>query len=379
MWRQASRPAVTGGRFRAGSTLHTTPERPRLSRRGLAVAALAAAACNPFSSGEPGGEWPSPVATASDSSRAAQAREEYLAAGYDARRNFVTPYASTGDYLRYGITVRIRPGPRIRLDSLGLPMVLYDTTYYYNPVTMAQFGLAAHGRWLAGRSAEDSTEFLRASEFLLTMVSGDGALRYPFPFTYYFSGTVAPAGWVSGMAQGQALSLFARAYKATGDERYLEAGRRTLEFLTVPIDRGGPASTLYALDPSLVGFTIYEEYPASPPAYTLNGFLFTVVGVYDWSATDPEPPQRLRARRMFEEAIATVEGMLPLYDIGGFTAYDLAFLTYGIPSHVVTRYHAVHIYLLHALHSVWPSPVLRDFECRWLDDVQGAGTCDASH
>lgn len=219
---------------------------------------------------------------------------------------------------------------------------------------MAQFGLAAHGRWLGSHVEQDSSAFIRASEAVLTRVSADGALRFPFPYSFYFLDSVIPAGWVNGMAQGQALSLFARAYATTHDIRYLAAGRLVLEFLTVPIEAGGVASTMRALDPSLRRFPIYEEYPATPPSHTLNGFLFTLLGFYDWSVIEPLAVYREQAMRLFESAIPTVEGILPLYDIDGFSVYDLAFLTHATPPHVLARYQAVHIYLLHALHSVSP-------------------------
>jgi hypothetical protein len=343
----------------------------------LAAAALACGSLR--HSSDPRILWAAPRHTAADSALAARGREEYRRAGYDARRNFVSPYVATGDFLHYGVTRRFRPGPRIRLDALGLPMVRYDTAYYYNPITMAQFGLAAHGRWLTSHAEPDSAAFIRASEALLAMVSDDGALRYPFPFSFYFLDRVIPAGWVSGMAQGQALSLFTRAYAATHDPRYLAAGRLVLEFLTVPIEAGGPASSMHALDPSLRRFPTYELFPATPPSYTLNGFLFTLLGLYDWSVIEPLPVHRDQARRLFERALPTAERILPLYDIGGFSVYDLAFLTYDTPPHVIARYHAVHIYLLHALHAVSSSPVLKMFECRWLDEAQGRGACNSSH
>jgi hypothetical protein len=66
-------------------------------------------------------------------------------------------------------------------------------------------------------------------------------------------------------------------------------------------------------------------------------------------------------------------------DIGGFSVYDLAHVTYDTPPHVVARYHAVHIFLLHALHAVTSSGVLKVFECRWLDHAQGPGVCETSH
>lgn len=84
------------------------------------------------------------------------------------------------------------------------------------------------------------------------------------------------------MAQGVALSALARAYNATKDARYLEAGERSLAFISVEKKDGGAKTSLADLHPSLKGYVYFLEYQTEPDVYTLNGYMFALLGLYDW-------------------------------------------------------------------------------------------------
>src|SRR5690606_23362682 len=108
-------------------------------------------------------------------------------------------------------------------------------------------------------------------------------------------------------------------------------------------------------------YIFFLEYQTEPDVYTLNGFMFTLLGLYDWTTLTNSK----LARSLFEEGIRTLEKILPYYDLGTITSYDLSYITHVRPDfvvpiepHVVPRYHAVHISQLQALNSVHPSEVL---------------------
>lgn len=75
------------------------------------------------------------------------------------------------------------------------------------------------------------------------------------------------------------------------------------------------------------------------------------------------------AKKYFSEGIKTLEHILPYFDLNGFTAYDLGHITYQKAPHVGIPYHAVHIYLLHALYSVTQNPWFRYCEFVWSSYV----------
>lgn len=276
-------------------------------------------------------------------------------------------YSPVGDYLNYGQWKKFRETENLTFDDQGVPKVRYGDDFHYNPVTIAQYALAQYGNYILNGDEGAKYRFLTAVDKLLTLQDEEGALRYTFPWKYYLTGEVFEPGWVSGMAQGQALSALSRAYYVTRDPRYLEAGNKALEFMIRPVEEGGTMSTLEDLDPSLKDYIFFEEYISTPNNYTLNGFMFALLGLYDWQAlSEKYHKQRDNvAKHYFELGIKTLINVLPYYDIGGFSSYDLGHLTFNKAPHVGVGYHAVHIYLLHALHSVTGEKWLQHFETVW--------------
>lgn len=172
------------------------------------------------------------------------------------------------------------------------------------------------------------------------------------------------------MDQGQALSVLARAYLVSNDERYLKAGDLALEYLIRPVSEGGVMDTLEDLDVSLKDNIIFEEYISEPASYTLNGFMFTLLGLYDWSEIEAyRGKENNVSNEYFKKGILTLKKILPYYDIGGFTAYDLGYITHKVKPHVGVGYHAVHIYLLHALYTVTSDESLHEYEQLWASYV----------
>ena len=274
---------------------------------------------------------------------------------HDQNRSFheqLQHYDPTGDYLHYGRVLTYEENDRIRFDPDGIPTVNYNGVFHYNPVTIAQYALTLHGRVLTGDAT--SGEFLAVADFLVDMQETDGSFRYPFTYEYYLTGEDLRPGWVSGMAQGQAISAFARAYALTGEERYVDAAHAALAFMLAPVEDGGTLTTLADLHPSLDHYAFISEYPTNPEFYTLNGFIFSILGLYDWTQVAPaDDPVRHVAEDFLACSLASLELMLPLFDAGGFSAYDLGFLMLDSTTpNLHINYHAIHIHQLYALHSI---------------------------
>lgn len=294
----------------------------------------------------------------------------YRARAIDYREQ-IQQYSTAGDYLNYGQLQSYERDPTIRRDALGIPMIEYSGEFYYNPVTVAQYVLTLYGRYLEGGAG--LSDLVRAADFLLTLQSPGGGFRQPYPYTYYLGGEVLEPGWVSGLAQGQALSALARAYLATGDQRYRDAGDRALQALATPAAEGGPLGTLAELDGRLAERIWFHEYPGNIDAYTLNGFMYITLGLYDWWQLEPSAKSGSSAiaRRYFECAMSSLLAVLPLYDFDGFSVYDLGYRLRDAAPNFQPEYHALHISLLHALRSVTGEQALRTYEQRWIDDVSG--------
>jgi len=289
----------------------------------------------------------------------AAARVEYAAMGFT-YKDGIQDYTPFGDWLNCGKRCTWRESLRIRFDRNGIPIVNYDGKYHYNPVTVSMYGLAMYGRYINGdRDAQRG--LMAAVTKLMNMQDSRGA--FPYEFAY---GTYRP-GWVSGMAQGMALSLFARVYHLTGDPRYLAVGDKAFDLLVTPSSQGGTLDNLSYVRGGSADEITFEEYPTQPPGYTLNGFMFAMLGVYDWSRL---PAARSEAAaKYFPETVRSLHVILPYYDLGGFTAYDLRHITYNKQPTIGVNYHATHVYLLHALVSITRDPVLRKYEQLWASYV----------
>jgi hypothetical protein len=311
--------------------------------------------------------WPSHNVTDFYRSAGEKGQEVYLKNKIDASRR-IQKYTSDGDYLNYSKTTFHRPSDRLKLDDDGFPMVKHGEDFFYSPVTVLEYALAAYDR--------DPDKFIPTCEKILRMQGTDGAFRYPYVYRHYLMNTDFEPGWVSGMAQGQALSVYARAYARTKDPKWLAAGNSALRFLQVKMP-DGPMTDLSTLDPSLSNYIFFAEYPTNPPVYTLNGYMFVLLGLYDWwkiAGSD-------EAGRLFSSGMDTLESILPYYDIETFSTYDLGYITHALPKsqdgkqpeqvkpHVNASYHAIHIAQLMALYSVTDEEALKEYADRWLSYI----------
>lgn len=280
--------------------------------------------------------------------------------------NGMHEYDPFGPFIDFYSTQNYYNKESVQFDEMGAPKVLYRGSYYYNPVTLGQFALSSYAEYLRGD--KDATEFLMISDKLLSMVGSDGALRYEFEWYNGNTGEKYPPGWTSSMAQGHALSCFARAYKITQDSKYLEGGHRVLSFLMLDKTEGGVKTDLGDLDYSLKDRIFFEEYVSTPNSYTLNGYIYTLLGLYDWSELSLLYPNAVaynEARWAFDEGVESLQYVIHLYDVGGFTNYDLGYMNFDVGPRLIPGYHAIHIKLLHALHSITGFQRLKDFEELW--------------
>jgi hypothetical protein len=281
---------------------------------------------------------------------------------------YLGDYSAAGDCLNYGKWYASHYA-RWNKDPLGVPLLSYNGELCYSPVTEAQYGLWLYGRLLAGEETRDL--FLHTVHHLMSLQDDQGAFRLYFRWDHQIPGGVFEPGWVSALAQGQALSLLSRAYRVNPNPRYLEAGNKALSFLLRRIENGGVMTSLAGLDPSLTSCVWFEEYPANPPPYTLNGFMFVLIGLYDWSEVSAVEANIWSARLAFDAGNRTLVKALKYFDLGGFTSYDLRQLVYHLKPLVASPgYHALHIGQLYALHSITGLPEYKEYADLWASYVR---------
>lgn len=284
---------------------------------------------------------------------------------------YMANYNNLGDYLNFGSAKGFTPD-RFSFDNAGVPITRYGSEWHYNPVTVSQAGLHYYGKYLLTNDDKYKSLFMTQADKLIKMQGKDGALRYDFRYRVAHMGYRFQNGWVSGMAQGQALSVYSRAYSLTKDLKYKRAGYAALTFLLKDKSKGGPKTTLANISKKWSNNIWFEEYVMpGKDIYTLNGYMFTLLGLYDWSkvAGDSNAHGQRVSGKYFNEGVTSLKLLLPKYDIGGFTSYDLSHLTYKQDCHVVISYHKVHIYLVNALQTINNDSYLKTVRQKYISYV----------
>jgi heparosan-N-sulfate-glucuronate 5-epimerase len=174
------------------------------------------------------------------------------------------------------------------------------------------------------------------------------------------------SGWYSAMGQGHAISVLSRAYHHSGgDIRYLKAALAGLKPFQVPSHKGGVLATF------LNKYHWYEEYPTKPASFVLNGFIYSLLGLYDLMTIAP-PGQADEAEFLFREGMISLKGMLLFYDMGSVTSYDLRHITLGVaPNLARWDYHATHINQLLLLGTIENEPLFAQTAERWIGYMGG--------
>ncbi|KAH9513416.1 hypothetical protein Btru_032956 [Bulinus truncatus] len=174
-----------------------------------------------------------------------------------------------------------------------------------------------------------------------------------------------PPGWYSAMGQGQAMSVLVRAYLDSKNEKYLKAAISALNLFEVDSSQGGVrAKFLGQLD-------WYEEYPTTPSSFVLNGFIYSLLGLYDLKETATGAAKD-RAERIYSSGMKSLKAMIGLYDTGVGTFYDLRHITAGIePNRARWDYHTTHINQLLQLMIIDDDEIFKTTVQRWLGYLKG--------
>lgn len=242
-------------------------------------------------------------------------------------------YSSTGKYFTWTSSYIHADDKK---DENGVVITLREEIdgISYHPVAIAQYGLDTFGSYIETGDEKYLNEAKAQADYLVDSIDPEtGLLYYDFPFDVGGSGETLDTGWSSAMAQGQACSLMIRLYDATGNKKYYEACQLAMISLTVDVADGGLVRDFY-------GHPYYEEYPTKAGNYALNGFMFTLLGLYDvWDVTGDE-----MADKLYNEGMDTLKFALPFYDSNQISLYHLAHLNgTGLKTHYDTGYHKVHI------------------------------------
>jgi hypothetical protein len=241
-------------------------------------------------------------------------------------------------------------------DSAGIPMLDYrgKIGLQYNPIAIAQWGLANFNRYASTRDAAAEKKSFKAADWLRANLQPNalGVPVWQHFFDWEYRDTLK-APWYSGLAQGQGVSLLLRAAAASGKNEYLDSAQAAFESFVRPVYDGGVVFIDDHQDPWI------EEYIVTPPTHILNGFIWALWGLYDYSLIFPASP----ARELFTQCVATLQRNLGRYDTGFWSLYEQAGTK--LPMVASPFYHRLHVVQLRIMHQLTGLSIFAETADRW--------------
>jgi hypothetical protein len=219
----------------------------------------------------------------------------------------------------------------------------------YNAVSIAQYALYCYERFCQGDDAARAA-FLRQVAYLCAAQQSDGTYRYDFPHQAY---GVAP-GWISGLAQGEAFSVFLRAYALTKRGEFLDRGHAALSSFERAVENGG---VTYVCGDDV----FFEEMPGRV-THILNGHVSAAFAVWEAIRYGIATPA---LQQLHDRAIDTLVRWLPLYDADGWSFYELAVQGNRKRRYVPITYHQTHIAVLHVYAAITGRAEFARMSERW--------------
>ncbi|MBZ9572233.1 hypothetical protein KJA15_02810 [Patescibacteria group bacterium] len=264
-----------------------------------------------------------------------------------------TPIKEIDQYYMLFLYKANYPGP---FDKNKVPLLNYRGLIgkQYNPVAIAQYGLGHYNFYKKTGNEKHLKIFLRQADWLVNNLEtnrhGLRVWMHHFDWEYKVK---LKAPWYSALSQGQGISVLARAYLLTRDEKYLSSARLVFKSFLKETKRGG---VKYQDED---GYVWLEEYIVEPPTHILNGFIWALWGVYDYYLLTRES----LAKRLYDDCLETLKNNLKRYDIGFWSLYDLSqtkLRTLASPF-----YQKLHIIQLKTLFKLTKEPVFKKYAVKW--------------
>ena len=270
----------------------------------------------------------------------------------------VNPYVNYKELEEYYQTFEYKADYKGHFDDKGVVQLDYRGKIgkQYYPIAIAQYGLACynkykrtldkgwleksiiHGNWLVDNFTENNY----------------GIHLWYANFDWEYR-ELLKAPWPSALAQANGISLLVRLYQETRDERYLLASKRAYEGLITDIRKGGVALIKGN------GTIWFEEVLVEPSTHILNGFMWSIMGVYDYYLLTNSDS----AKDILDKSIHTLKNNLPAFDIGFWSLYELS----GTKMDNMTScfYHSLHIVQLQILYNITGVDSFRYYSARWAN------------
>jgi hypothetical protein len=247
------------------------------------------------------------------------------------------------------------------LDEKGVPVVSLRSLggKYYNAVAVVMIGEEHYANWQFTKEGRYFQYFINCCESLLENLKLKelngltfGVWEYYYPWSY----NLKPP-WISGLAQGVGIQIISRAYKLSGEEKYLKAAKYAFNAFLVEVKDGGVTYK----DGENEWW--YEEYVGKDGEISrvLNGMIYALLGIHEYFVNTGDR----EALIVFERGVRSLKRNLNRYDSGWWTYYD------DLGMIATKSYHIVHLNLLKGLYEITHERFLFEIYQKWSNYKKG--------
>jgi len=239
----------------------------------------------------------------------------------------------------------------LRMDENGIPKAWSRTTgTNYWTGFIAWYALVELGHFLRDKGSEHLVAFQKQINWLEEHASmRQNALVWTMDFDNPESGTHLRAPWVSAHAQGLAISAMVRGLRINRKTDLLEKLLLSANIFDLSVTDGG-------IRTEFEGSVFYTEIPGGPVPGILDGFLTSLLGLYDLYIET----QDANVLRLFGEGIEGLKQLLPRWD------YRTKWSWYGCREYLSPPpFHCLNRLLLSALARLTGERVIAQYAERW--------------
>ncbi len=257
---------------------------------------------------------------------------------------------------RYYLNMETKYYYPFNFSSDGIPLYKMDfNKEIFQPTVICQYALGVYEKlFKTGFNDQDLlNKFIKQANWLVKnqkkLNNGSGwELRFDIP-VYKLK-----QPWISALTQGEAISVLCRAFKLTKKEIYLETAEAAMVPFQYDISEGGVRNYFNNIP-------VYEEYPSRKLNFVLNGFIFSLFGLYDLYLTTKDK----RAKELFTQGVGSLLKLLKFFDTGIWSQYNL----YRYPQVYLSsyKYHRLHIEQLKVLSILTKEKELEYYYFTWKE------------
>jgi hypothetical protein len=272
----------------------------------------------------------------------------------------IDPAEPRGYYLDYSSRVEY-PGST---DASGVPIHSSEGGRpVRHPPDVAQFALGSLELYLETGDERWRRPFEAAVDVLLEEAreAPGGSLSWAMASAPAVLAGSLGSPWFSAMAHGECVSVLVRAGRLFGRDDALASASRAVPFLATPVEGGGVLrdAARFAAVPGDGVFL--EEYPMrGRPSLVLNGHVHALWGIHDHAAATGEAS----SRELLERSVNGLRMLLPRFDLGFWTRYDLDEAWRGI-NVSSPFYHRIHVRQLTIVHRLTGDDLFLETARRW--------------